>query len=152
MNRRGTTAALSLVAIAAAAATPAFASPAKSKPKPLKGTWSFTDTTPDPSGNANTGSNASHCSGKLPAGPADVNTHKFTVKGTGTFTAIGHVTGDWAIQLLDAKGNVITGDDVNPPASEAIAGMTLRKGTYSLLLCNMEGAPTATADYTFKYR
>ena len=151
MNRRGTAAALTLVAVAAAAATPALASPAKAKPKPLKGSWSFTDTTPDPSGNANS-SEALHCNGKLPASPADVNAHAFTVKGTGTFTAISHVTGDWSIQLRDAKGNVVTGADVNPPASEAIAGMTLKKGTYSLVLCNLEGAPTATADYTFKYR
>ena len=151
MNRRGTAAALSLVAIAAVAATPAFASSAKAKPKPLKGTWSFTDTTPDPSGNAE-GSEALHCNGKLPASPADVNTHTFKVTGTGTFAATGHVVGDWAIQLLDAKGHVIFGDDVNPPASEAVAPMVLKKGTYSLVLCNLEGAPTATADYTFKYR
>ena len=151
MNRRGTTAALGMVAIAAAAATPALASPAKSKPKPLKGTWSFTDTTPDPSGNANS-SEAMHCNGRLPASPADVNAHTFKVNGTGIFTAASHVVGDWSIQLRDAKGNVLTGDDVNPPASEGIAGMTLKKGTYSLVLCNLEGAPTATADYSLKYR
>jgi len=140
-----------VLALGAAGVGPAVASPAKAKPKPLKGTWSFTDTTPDPSGNAE-GTEALHCNGKLPAGPADVNAHAFKVKGTGVFTAIGHVTGDWAIQLQDAKGNVITGDDVNPPASESLAGITLKKGAYSLVLCNLEGAPTATADYTFKYR
>jgi len=151
MNRRGTVATLALAAVGVAGVVPAVAAPAKPKPKPLKGTWSYTDTTPDPSGNTGS-SNAMHCSGKLPAGPADVNSHTFKVSGTGTFTAISKVTGDWGIQLRDAKGNVITGDDVNPPASEALAGVVLKKGTYSLVLCNLEGAPTATASYSFKYR
>ena len=151
MNRRGTVTALAVAAVGVAGVVPAFASPAKPKPKPLKGTWSYLDTTPDPSGNAN-GSTSLHCSGKLPAGPADVNAHTFKVTGPGTFSAISHVNGDWAIQLRDAKGNVITGDDVNPPASEALTGVVLKKGTYSLVLCNLEGAPTATADYVFKYR
>jgi len=138
-----------VLAMGAAGAAPAIAAP--TAPKPMKGTWSFTDTTPDPSGNAETGSNASHCSGKLPSGPADVNGHTFKVKRAGTLTVESHVVGDWAIQLLDAKGNVITGDDVNPPASESLL-MSLKKGSYTLILCNLEGAPTASADYSFKYR
>jgi len=151
MNRRGTVTALALAAVGVAGVAPAIAGPANAKPKPLKGTWSFTDTTPDPSGNT-ASSNAMHCHGKLPASPADVNAQKLKVKGPGTLTVISHVVGDWGIELRDAKGNTITGDDVNPPASEALAGVALKKGAYSLILCNLEGAPTATADYTFKYR
>jgi hypothetical protein len=151
MNRRGTVAALSLAAIGVAGVVPAVAAPAKAKPKPLKGTWSFTDTTPDPSGNAES-SDSMHCRGKLPAGPADVNTHVLKVKRTGTFTVLSSVVGDWAMELDDAKGNIITGDDENPPSSEGIAGITLKKGTYKVVMCNLEGAPTASADYTFKYR
>jgi hypothetical protein len=150
-TRRTLIAATALAFAASAGLGQAFAAPAKHKPKPLKGTWSFTDTTPDPSGNAN-GSNDQHCDGKLPAGPADVNAQTFKVKGKGSFSVTSHVVGDWAIQLKDAKGNTITGDDVNPPDSEALAGVILKKGTYSVVLCNLEGAPTATADYTFTYR
>ena len=94
MNRRGTVAALAIAAVGVAAAVPALAAPTKPKPKPLKGTWSYTDTTPDPSGNAES-SNSEHCHGKLPAGPADVNAHALKVKGTGTLTVQSSVVGDW---------------------------------------------------------
>lgn len=151
MNRRGTVATLSILALAAAGVTPALAVAGKAKPKDLKGTWSFMDTTPDPSGNAQS-SEAMHCEGKLPSSPADVNSQTLKVKGKGTLTVTSHVVGDWAIQLKDAKGNLVTGDDINPPQSESLAGIVLKKGTYALILCNLEGAPTATADYTFKYR
>jgi hypothetical protein len=151
MNRRGTVAALAIAAVGVAGAVPALAAPGKTKPKPLKGTWSYTDTTPDPSGNAES-SDSMHCRGKLPAGPADVNAHKLKVKRTGTLTVQSSVVGDWALELDDAKGNVVAGDDENPPASEGLAGITLKKGTYSVVLCNLEGAPTASADYTFTYR
>ena len=148
MNRRATIATASIVGLAAAGAVPALASPVQAKP--LKGTWSYTDTTPDPSGNAQS-SDAAHCQGKLPSGPADVNSNTIKVTKPGTLTVTGHVVGDWAIEIDNAKGTPIYGDDVNPPASEG-AALRLKKGTYAVVFCNLEGAPTATADYTFKPR
>jgi hypothetical protein len=152
MNRRGTVTALAIAAVGVAGAVPAFAATAKPKPKPLKGTWSYTDTTPDPTVDASLGAATNHCHGKLPASPVDVNSQALKVKGTGSLTVIAHVTGDWAMEIRDAKGNVVTGVDVNPPASESVAGLVLKKGAYAVVLCNLSGAPTATADYSLKYR
>ena len=144
MKARGTVSVLAMLALGAAGLTPALASNAAAA---KKGHWSFTDTTPDPSGNANS-SDSMHCEGKLPAGPVDVNTQPVKVKKKVTLSVIGHVVGDWAMEIRDAKGNVLTGTDVNPPASEALTGIVLKKGTYSVVMCNLEGSPTATADFT----
>lgn len=153
MNRRGIFAALALAAVGLGGVAPAFAVSDKAKPKPLKGTWSYTDTTPDPSPDASVSGPAStHCHGKLPASPVDVNSHTLKVKGTGSLSVTAHVTGDWAMEIRDAKGHVVTGDDANPPAQEAIAGIILKKGSYAVVLCNLSGAPTATADYRFTYK
>ena len=100
MNRRIT---VTVVALAAAAltVTPALAkSKPKPKPKPIKGSWSFTDTTPDPSVDT-VSDNASHCHGKLPAAPTDVNAHTLKVNGRGLLTVNGSTTGDWAMEVRD---------------------------------------------------
>jgi hypothetical protein len=151
MNRRGTVAVLAVTALAAAGALPAFAAGA-TKAKPLKGTWSYTDVTPDPTPDASTSSNAGdHCHGKLPSAPSDVNSHTLKITRPGTLTVTTSVVGDWALEIRDAKGNIVAGDDANPPASEG-ALVALKKGAYAVVLCNLSGAPTATADYSFKPR
>lgn len=150
MNRRATVAVGTLVA-AALTVTPALAkTKPKPKPKPIKGSWSFTDTTPDPTYVSSINDTSQHCHGKLPAGPADVNAHTITVKGRGTLTVNGNATGDWAMEVRDRKGNVLTGDDENPPKQEAVS-VDLTKGTWTFFYCNLEGAPTATATYSYIY-
>lgn len=138
-------------ATAAAAAVPASAAPA-GKNKPLHGTFSYTDTTPDPTVVAN--SNAStHCHGKLPSSPVDVNSHTIKVKGPGTLTVVGHNTLDWAMEVRDAHGNVLAGSDGATPTSAEGAVVSLHKaGTYAIVYCSAEGEPTITADYSFKPR
>jgi len=150
MNRRGIVAVAALCGVAAAGITPALASPAKHKPKPLKGTWSYTDATPDPTVDAssNTGN---HCHGQLPSAPSDVNAHPLKAVAPGTLTVLGNVVGDWAMEVRDAKGNVVAGDDANPPAQEGVV-VRIKKGTYQVVLCNLSGSPTATAKYAFKPR
>ena len=152
MNRRGTVTALAVAAVGVAGVVPAFAATAKPKPKPLKGTWSYLDTTPDPSVVAE--SNASlHCHGKLPPSPADVNSHTLKVKGPGTLTVIGHNKLDWAMEVRDAKGNVLAGSDGSSPTSAEGAVVTLTKaGAYAVVYCSAEGEPSITATYTFKPR
>ena len=150
MNPRGTAAVLAAMALAAAGAMPAFAT-GTAKPKAVKGSWSFTDVTPDPTPDADTGGASSHCHGKLPAAPVDVNAHPFKAAGAGTLTVISTVVGDWAMEVRDAKGNVVAGADANPPASESVA-LVLKKGAYSVVMCNLSGAPTASATYTFQPR
>src|SRR4051812_34781911 len=151
MNRRTAVVVLAIGAVGVAGLSPAFAAPGRSKAKALKGTFSYTDVTPDPT--VTTSSNVStHCSGKLPSAPSDVNSHPLKLRGRGTLTVSGNVVGDWAMQIRDAKGNVITGDDANPPATEGILLTISKPGTYQVVMCNLEGAPTASADYTFKPR
>jgi hypothetical protein len=151
MNRRATVAIGALV-VAGITASPALAKGhPKPKPKPIKGTWSFTDTTPDPTYAGTSLNDASmHCHGQLPAGAADVNAKTITVVGHGTLTVEGNSVGDWAMELRDRKGNVLTGDDQNPPKQESVS-MDLNKGSWTLYYCNLTGAPTATATYSFIY-
>src|SRR3954469_13340803 len=104
MNRRATIAVAAL-AVAAVTTAPALSKP-KPKPKPLKGSWSFTDTTPDPSVDA-ASDNSTHCHGKLPAAPTDVNAHSLKVTGRGLLTVAGANTGDWAMEIRDSHGNSI---------------------------------------------
>jgi hypothetical protein len=150
MNRRGTVVALAVTAIATAGVVPAFAT-GSAKPKPIKGSWSFTDVTPDPTPDADQSGTSEHCHGKLPSAPVDVNAHPFKAARAGTLTVISSVVGDWAMEVRDAKGNVVAGDDANPPASESVA-LVLKKGAYSVVMCNLSGAPTASATYSFQPR
>ena len=148
MNRRGAVAVVALGAIGVAGLSPAFAAPSPGKGKPMKGSFSFTDTTPDPTPNVSDDT-ATHCNGRLPSAPTDVNSHAIKITRKGMLAVAAHVVGDWALQIRDAKGRVLTGDDVNPPQSEGALLTITKRGTYQLVLCNLEGAPTATADYTF---
>ncbi len=129
---------------AIALAAPALAAP----PKPFTQTSTFTDATPDPSGNTESG-NENHCSGLLPQetpisvkipGPGDVDV---TLSG---------VTGDWALQIQDAAGNVIGGTDVNPPEAEATSVRLKKAATIKVLPCNLAGAPTAKVTIAYTYR
>lgn len=129
---------------ALALAAPALAAP----PKPFTQNLTFTDATPDPSGNAQSG-NENHCSGLLPKetpisvkipGPGDVD------------ITLSAVTGDWALQIQDAAGNVLGGDDVNPPEAEATSVRLKKAGTIKVLPCNMAGAPTAKVTIAYTYR
>jgi len=155
MNRRGTVATLALAAVGVAGVVPAVAAPAKPKPKPLKGTWSYTDTTPDPTVSVlNTAQSLGpHCDGDLPAAPVDVNVHKIKVAGKGTLTVNGDNTLDWAMDVRDPKNiQVASSDGSLPQDKEGVVVTITKPGTYSVYFCNLGGAPSASASYTFKYR
>ena len=155
MNRRGTIATVSALALVTAGVAPALASAAKATPKPLKGTWTFTDVTPDPTVSVlNTAKSLGpHCKGALPAAPVDVNDQKLKVAGRGTLTVVGNNTLDWAMEVLDAKGQQLASSDGDLPQDKEGVAVPLRKaGTYTVVFCNLGGAPTATAAYSYKYR
>lgn len=158
MNRRRTAVAtVTLVGMVAGGLTPALATTAKKhKAKPLKGTFSYTDTTPDPTVSVVNSANSAtgYCKGGVvPAGPGDVNSHTLKVTGRGTLTVAGHTTGDWAMMITDRKGTILTGSDGGFPQDQEGAILPITKaGTYSVVYCNLGGAPTATADYRFKPR
>jgi hypothetical protein len=143
MNRTITTA----LAIAALA-IPLGASAQAAPPKSFTKTVQFTDATPDPTGNAESG-NEMHCSGKLP------REEGITVKipGPGMVdVTLGGFQGDWSLQIQDASGEVIAGDDVNPPDYET-AGVRLKKAaTIIIAPCNMSGTPQADVTYKYTYR
>ena len=146
MNRRATVA----VAVLAAASVTVSPALAKAKPKPLKGSWSFTDVTPDPSVDAAT-DNTTHCHGKLPSAPTDVNAHSLKVSGRGLLTVVGHTTGDWAMEVRDSHGNSVAGSDGSLPTAQEGTSIDLGKGTWTVVYCNVTGDPQATASYTFVY-
>lgn len=149
MNRPATLALSAAMAVAGAA--PAMAQTAHHKPKPIKGTWTYTDVTPDPTVIANSDATA-HCHGKIPAAPTDVNAHTLKVPAAGTLTVVGHNRLDWAMEVRDRRGNVLAGSDGSSPVSAEGTTVALAKGTYSVVYCSAEGEPTITVDYTFVFR
>lgn len=150
MNRR-ISVAVAVATVVAVGVSPAMAAKKKPKPPPIKGTFSFTDTTPDPS--TTTAGASAHCDGgKVPSSPVDVNKGTIKVKGPGLLTVVGHNKLDWAMEVKDAKGNLLGGSDGGSPTSaEGTDAILPKAGTYTVLYCNMEGEPTITADYTFIY-
>jgi hypothetical protein len=115
---------------------------------PSSGTWTYTDVTPDPTTLQNDATQ--HCEGTLPSAPADVNSQPFKAKKTGVLTLTSHNAADWAMEVKDSKGNIITGTDgadVNTPENMVV---TLRKGSYEVIYCSFAGEPTITVDYSFK--
>ena len=157
MNRRGTIAALAVTAVAAAGVVPAFATAERAKAKPLKGTWSFTDVTPDPSATAEgnvPGGKDPYChGGHVPSAPVDKNAYTLKLTRAGTLTVVGSNTLDWAMELDDAKGNTVASSDGGlPQDNEGLVAALPKAGSYTLLYCNLTGAPTATASYSFKPR
>jgi hypothetical protein len=160
MNRRVTVAAVTALAVGAAGVLPALAAPdgATAKRKPVKGTWSFTDATPDPTVSlmglqdplpARDG----YCVGTLPAAPSDVNVHTLKIKAAGYLRVAGTHTGDWAMEIRDSKNTLLGGADGGLPQVQEGTLVTIRKaGTYKVIYCNLGGAPTASAKYTFRYR
>ena len=154
MNRRATLAVVTLAAVGIAGSAPALAAKHKPKPKPISGTWSYTDTTPDPIVSVESSATTHpYCHDPLPAAPTDVNKQTIKVKGRGVLTVQGTTTGDWGMEIDDAKGNVLaTSDGSLPQDQEGAIVDLLKAGTYSVLYCNFGGAPTATAKYRFVYR
>jgi hypothetical protein len=151
-TRRSILVTTALIGAASAGFGPAFAADAHRTPKPLHGTFSYLDTTPDPTVVTNNDA-ASHCHGNLPSSPADVNSHTIKVKGPGTLTVVGHNKLDWAMEVRDSHGVVLAGSDGGTPQAVEGTVVTLRKaGAYAVVYCSAEGEPTITADYTYKYR
>lgn len=136
--------AIAVGAMLAIAAIPSLATAGGSK-----GTWTFTDTTPDPTVVQYDG--AMHCStAVVPAAPVDVNVQTFKAKKKGTLSLTSHNALDWAMEVQDSKGNIITGTDGALPTDAENMTVSLRKGTYKVVYCNFAGEPQITVDYSFK--
>ena len=114
---------------------------------PASGTWTYTDTTPDPTTLQNDATQ--HCEGTVPASPADVNSQPFKAKKAGVLSLTAHNAADWAMEVKDSKGNIITGTDGANPNDPENMVVTLRKGAYEVIYCSFAGEPTITVDYKF---
>ena len=147
MRTRTAVLATAVALTAAGSSVPALAG----KPKPPKNftqNVSFTDNTPDPTGNKEQGGNQLHCNGVLPQEkPIEV-----AVPGPGSLDVVmSSVTGDWALQIKDANGDIVAGDDVNPPDAES-SGTSFKKAQkFYVLPCNLAGAPTVKVAITYTY-
>lgn len=137
-------AAISAALVAVSLGAQASAAPPKGFTKNVM----FTDATPDPSGNTND-SEAEHCNGVLPKEAAI----EVKVPGPGTLdVTIGGFQGDYSLMLTDAKGELLSGADVNPPEYES-AGTRLKKaGTVFVLPCNLAGTPQSKVTITYAYK
>jgi hypothetical protein len=141
MSRR--TLALLVVATVAATAAPGLAAP---KPKPITQEVPFTDATPDYSGWA-VGPD-SHCAGLLPREAP----HEFQVPAAGSLkVSISGFTGEWALDLRDAKGNVLAETDVLAPEQETLTIKLRRPGVVNIAPCNLAGTPEALISLVFTY-
>jgi hypothetical protein len=132
------TAAVALIAVSFGATAQA------APPKKFSKTVSFTDASPDPTGNAGSG-NQDHCSGQLPR----EEPISLKIPGPGTLdVTLGGFQGDWALQLLEGD-EIIAGDDVNPPGYESASVRFKKATTVKILPCNLEGTPQGTVTYVY---
>ena len=138
---------ISVTAIAALLVVGAFASFAGARGA-SSGTWTYTDATPDPTVVANDATQ--HCETTVPAGPADVNSQAFKAKTPGVLTLTSHNALDWAMEVKDSKGNIVTGTDGGSPNDPENMIVSLSKGSYEVVYCNFSGEPSITVDYAFK--
>ena len=144
MSRKGAVLVAAAITLALVATPSLAGAPSKSK-----GTWTFTDTTPDPTVVLNDAH--LHCHGVVPAAPVDVNAQPFKAKKPGTLKLTAHNALDWAVEVRDSHGNVIAGTDSEDSfAAENLTATLPRAGTYSVVYCNFSGEPQITVDYAFK--
>ncbi len=138
MNR---TALLALSAAAVAViAVPAIAAP----PKPVTQKFSYTDATADPTATAGT---AIGCDGLLP-NEAPI---EFTAPAAGKLKVTMVTTGDWALEVHDAKGRILGASDGATPTDQELVSIKIKAaGTYTVLPCNLGGLPDATGVIEYK--
>jgi hypothetical protein len=125
----------------------AFASFAGAR-SPSSGTWTYIDTTPDPTVVLNDATQ--HCEQQTPAAPVDVTSQPFKAKKSGVLTLTSHNAADWAMEVKDSKGNIVTGTDGADPNTPENMVVSLSKGSYEVIYCSFAGEPTITVDYAFK--
>jgi hypothetical protein len=150
MTSRTATFAIAALALNAAAAPDALAK-TRPLPKPIHQKYDVSDPTPNP---VLEGSAGAYCRGATPGDAlGDEKGHAVKVNGKGTFDGtLSGVVGDWVLEIRDAKGNTVYGDDVNPPSMESIYYTAPKAGTYTIWACNSNGGPTATVEFTFTYK
>lgn len=141
-----TRAALLLVALAASA----HALPAEARHrKPLSGSYAVTIPVPFPVEGA-----TAHCTEGVDALTRSAT--KVTIPETGQLDVkVTGFTGDWVLEVFDAKGRVLaTGASLDPTSGVRTAKWKKKKAgseTVTLTVCNYGGTPTGQVDWTFAF-
>lgn len=139
-------AAIALAALAAGSlALPSHAAPRKQAP--FKKTVSYTDQTPDPTGSttADTG-----CGSAMPSQyPVEAGIPvKITYPGKIKASLDNKL--DWALEIRDPKGNVLSSSDGGGPTDpESTSAKAKKPGTYVIYPCNLTGEPTVNVSYSY---
>ena len=133
--------ALLLTATVAATATPGLAAP-----KPITQKVPFTDATPDVTG-LHPASDA-HCNGFVP----QEKPYEFKAPAAGKLkVSIDGFTGEWALELRDAKGAVLAEQDVSSPERESLTVKLRKPAVVNIRPCNLVGSSQATISLVFTY-
>lgn len=147
MNRRTILSAVVITAVGASLAAPAFAAP---KPKPIKKSFTHTDATADPTASLDTALGGyGGCDEKI----APFKEKGFTVSlpAKGSLRVVLNNTGDWALDVRDAKGKVLGfSDGAMPQDLEAVTVKIKAAGKYTIVPCNLGGGPQATGTWEYK--
>ncbi|HEV2891333.1 MAG TPA: PPC domain-containing protein [Frankiaceae bacterium] len=134
-----------LVALGTVSLAPATAAP---KPKPFSGTKAYTDATPDPTGSAPDSGNG--CDSMLPAPFPHETGFTINVPAPGKLKVSINNTGDWALEVRDAKGTQLgASDGATPETTELVTVKAKKAGKYTILPCNLGGAPDVTVTYAY---
>ncbi|HEX8002195.1 MAG TPA: pre-peptidase C-terminal domain-containing protein [Mycobacteriales bacterium] len=122
-------------------------SPAAAAPKPFKGTKAYTDATPDPTGSATDGSD---CASLIPAPFPHETGFTLNIPAPGKLKVSIDNVGDWALEIRDPKGAVIGSSDGGTPQDIETATVKAKKaGKYTIIPCNLGGAPDVTVTYSY---
>jgi hypothetical protein len=121
--------------------------PASAKPKGFSGSQAYTDATPDPSASAVSGAG---CGSALPAQFPREAGIPVNIPAAGKLKVDVANKGDWALDILDPKGNVVASSDGDTPiAAEGTSTKPKKAGKYTIYPCNLGGEPTVTVTWTY---
>ena len=123
---------------------PASAGP---KPKPIKKSFDYTDATADPTASVPGGYDG--CDGSIP--PFAEKGFQVSLPAKGTLKVKIANTGDWGLDVRDSKGRVLASSDGGTPTDlESVTVKIKAAGKYSIVPCNLGGAPSTTGSYEYK--
>lgn len=144
LRRHAIAATAVIVALGTVSLAPATAAP---KPKPFKGTKAYQDVTADPTGSATDGAD---CSSLFPAPFPHEAGFAVQVPGPGKLKVSLNNVGDWALEVRDPKGTIIgSADGGTPEAVEIVTVKAKKAGKYTIIPCNLGGAPDVTVTYAY---
>ena len=148
MHRRTIINTVVVAAVGASLAAPAVA--AAPKPKPIKKNFTYTDATADPTASADDALGGyGGCDEKV--APFKETGFSVSLPAKGVLKVKLTTTGDWALDVRDAKGKVLGSMDGGMPTDqEAVTVKIKAAGKYFIVPCNVGGAPDATGTWEYK--